>query len=43
MAMETFRATMPRIVILDLRLPESLARIFAVRSSKSVPVSQFWC
>ena len=41
MAMDVFRTTMPRIVILDLRLPGSLARTFAARSSKNVPPFPF--
>ena len=40
--MDTFRTTMPRIVILDLRLPGNRVRTSAGRSSRNLPASLFW-
>ena len=40
-AMETFRATMPRLVILDLRLPVNRARTCVAKSNTKVPMFQY--
>jgi DNA-binding response OmpR family regulator len=42
-AMETFRATTPRLVILDLRLPGNSGQTCVAKSSTKVPTFRYSC